>query len=335
MLRRNEGGTVALDPIDLHRQAVVVDAHCDTILHVARGRRRLGVPSDEGHLDLPRLLKGGVDVQFFALYIEPEYKPDRGLKRVLEHLDTFYQELEDNHDALFLITDKGQLPRAGQQDRVGAVLAIEGGEAIGDSLAALRALYRLGVRSLGLTWNQRNLIADGVGESRSGGGLTNFGLKVVKECNRLGILIDVSHLSVRGFWDVLEASEQPVIASHSNARAMCDHPRNLDDDQIKALAAAGGVMGMNFAPAFLRADGKATLQDVIRHISYIAELVGPDHVGLGSDFDGIRNTPRGLEDVSRLPALTEALLEHGFSPAEVRKILGENFLRVMDQVWRS
>lgn len=335
---------------ELHRRALVVDGHVDTLLSIASGERTLAERSTKGHVDLPRLAEGGVDVQFFACYIEPQHKPDRGLRRAMQLIDVFHRELAANQDRMVPVLKAADFEAAKGAGKVGAVLAIEGGEAVGDDLAALRNLHRLGLRSLGLVWNQRNLIADGVGEVRTHGGLTNFGVEVVKECNRLGILVDVSHLSDEGFWDVLGVSTKPIVATHSNSRAVCEHRRNLTDDQVRALAKNGGVMGMNFAPSFLgnldtpgfeakseqayrrMVKGKTSVDSVVRHIDHLMELVGPDHVGLGSDFDGSGATPDGLEDVSRLPALSEALLARGYDEEVIEKILGRNFLRVFREV---
>ncbi|MEW6546630.1 MAG: dipeptidase [Bacillota bacterium] len=319
------------DPEELHRDCVVVDGHCDTVLRLWQSRASLEERRQDGHLDLPRLREGGVDVQVFACYIEPEFKPDRGLQRALQLVDLFYRQLE-GCPGLRLVRSSADIEEAGRQGQVGAILAIEGGEGIGDDLAYLRTLYRLGVRLITLTWNQRNLIADGVGEERTGGGLSTFGVQVVQEMNRLGMLVDVSHLSEAGFWHVVETCQGPFVASHSCCRALCDHRRNLSDDQIRALARAGGLVGINFAPAFLREDGQASWEDVLRHIDHVVSLVGPDHVGLGSDYDGIPATPLGLEDASRLPVLTRGMLERGYSEEDIRKILGGNFLRVIKQV---
>lgn len=324
----------------LHQDAIVVDTHCDTLLRVL-GRSpyrrqqpyKLGERNAEGHLDLPRMQEGGVDVQFFAAYIEPIYKPDRSLKRAMQLFDAFFTELEANSDRMLMATTVDDIMKAKEQGKVAAVLAIEGGEALEGDLGVLRMFHRLGVRSIGLTWNQRNDIADGVGDARSKGGLSEFGAAVVQEMNRLGILVDVSHLSDPGFWDVIEISTQPIIASHSNARAVCNHRRNLTDEQIKALAKNGGVMGMNFAAAFVKEDGKPTIDDLLDHIDHIVQLVGPEHVGLGSDFDGIGATPEGLTDVTKMPLITEGLCRRGYSDEHIRLILGGNYFRVFRQVW--
>ncbi len=325
----------------LHQDALVIDTHCDTLLRVLgrnpyrqqQGAYRLHDRHTEGHIDLPRLKEGGVDVQFFAAYIEPIYKPDRSLKRAMQIFDAFYTELDANPDSMLLATTVQDIITAKEQGKVAAVMAIEGGESLEGDLGVLRMFHRLGVRSIGLTWNERNDIADGVGDSRSKGGLSVFGAAVIEEMNRLGILVDVSHLSDPGFWDVIEISKHPIIASHSNARAVCNHRRNLDDEQIKALAKNGGVMGMNFAANFVREDGKPTLADLLDHIDHIVQLVGPHHVGLGSDFDGIGAAPEGLHDVSAMPIITEGLLKRGYSDEHIRLILGGNYLRVFQEVW--
>lgn len=324
---------IDIDPgLQLHFSTIVVDAHIDTILDIAAGRRRLGERSTSGHADLPRLQEGGVNVQVFAHFIEPDYKPDRSLPRFLQLLDVFLREAEENDHFMQVVSGFHDLQQAVQAGKLAAVISVEGGEALAGSIEVLRIFHRLGVRSLGLTWNESNDIADGIDAGPAAKGLTNFGRRVIQEMNRLGMLIDVSHLAEPGFWDVIHLSNKPVIASHSNARAVCDHVRNLNDDQIKALAENGGVMGLNFCPPFID-PGHATIDRLVDHVDHILDLVGDDHLGLGSDFDGIMSTPTGLEDVSKLPRLTEKLLSRGYKEETVRKILGKNFLRVFKEVW--
>ncbi len=310
---------------------IAFDAHCDSILDVVAGRRSLGLRSTEGHIDLPRLRLGNVGVQFFSCFVEQAYKPDRSLVRVLQIIETFHSELDAN-PGLVLIRSKSDLDRIGDDGPVGAVLSLEGAEPIGTELVLLRLLFRLGVRSIGLVWNHRNMIGDGVGDARANGGLTSFGVEVVKEMNRLGMVVDVSHLNERGFWDVLSITDSPIIASHSNARSLCDHPRNLTDDQIKKLAENGGVIGVNFYPLFLSTEGKASIENVIQHIEHICEVGGVESVGLGSDFDGIDKVPEGLEDVTCVPRIAEALLNRGFSDREVGLIMGGNMKRLLRAV---
>jgi len=322
-------------------RAPVVDAHCDTLLKVEPGAgRRLGTRRTDTQVDLPRLVEAGVAGQFFACYIEPEYLNGRALERVLVLIERFYTEAEAYPDLLRPVTGAAGIRMCHRERKVGGLLTVEGGEVLQGNLEVLGALYRLGVRSITLTWNFRNTIADGVWEARTGGGLTRFGVEVVQEMGRLGMLVDVSHLSEAGFWDVLEVARGPVVATHSNARAVCDHPRNLSDAQIKALASSGGVIGLNSAPAFVRPPGSqegaggtsARLADLLDHADHVIGLVGPDHLGLGLDLDGISRTLEDFGDVSRLPALVQGLLERGHSEETVTKVLGGNFLRVMERV---
>jgi membrane dipeptidase len=319
-----------------------VDAHIDTLLEImvppARPikvptPRKFGERSSKGHVDLPRLLESGVDLQIFAVYIQPEYKIERALHRALQVIDRFYKELHDHEDKMMLFTKVSDVREAEKHGKIAAMLSIEGGEAVEADLGILRMLHRLGLRAMTLTWNERNQIADGAGEGRTKGGLTNFGVELVKEMNNIGMVVDVSHLSDPGFFDVIETTTKPVIASHSNCRAICNHRRNLTDDMIKILADNGGVMGMNFSAAFVDENKeKATLERVLDHVDHIVKVASVDHVGIGSDFDGIENTPKGLEDVTRMPYLTEGLLKRGYKEDDIRKILGENFLRVFSEV---
>lgn len=317
----------------IHQKATVFDGHCDTILEVLNHKRSLGSRTLVGHLDIPRMKEGGVDVQFFAVFIEDIYKPDRSLKRTLQLIDCFYKEIEKNQDDISLVTNYNQIGEVNSAGKIAAILSIEGGEALEGDLGVLRVLYKLGVRLLTLTWNQRNQIADGIGESRTGSGLTKFGLKVIDEMNRLGMLIDVSHLSETGFWDVIKRSKAPIVASHSNCYALCPHLRNLKDKQIKALADKGGVIGITFVPNFLTQEKrKTTVGDVVKHIDYLVEKVGVDYIGLGSDFDGTGGLPLGLEGVDKVPNITGELLDRGYKEKDIKKILGENFLRVFKEV---
>jgi membrane dipeptidase len=277
--------------------------------------------------------EGGVDVQFFAIFIEDIYKPERSLKRTLQLIDCFYKEIEKNQDDISLVTNYNQIEEVNRAGKIAAILSIEGGEALEGDLGALRVLYKLGVRLLTLTWNQRNQIADGIWESRAGSGLTEFGIKVIDEMNDLRMLIDVSHLSETGFLDVIKKSKAPIVASHSNCYALCPHLRNLKDEQIKALADKGGVIGITFVPDFLTQEKRKTIvKDVVTHIDYLAEKAGIDCVGLGSDFDGTDDLPLGLEGVDKIPNITKELLDRDYKEREIEKILGGNFLRVFKKV---
>lgn len=314
----------------LHRESVVVDAHCDTLTAMLGQNRRLGEFSGGGQSDLPRLKDGGVKLQFFAAFIAPKFKT-LAVRRTLELIDLFYRETEENKKAVMPVKNWVEINEALASGKIAALLAIEGGEALEGSIGVLRMLHRLGVRGLTLTWNGRNELGDGVGEEGTGGGLTSFGVAVVEEMNRLGMLVDVSHLSEKGFWDVMSVSGQPVIASHSNCRALCDHPRNVNDEQIRAMAEKGGVMGITFVPDFLGGE-KPSVKEVLDHIGHAVSVGGVDCVGLGSDFDGTDNLPAGLEDSARIPAVTSGLMDRGYGDDAIKKILGGNFLRVIGQV---
>ena len=317
----------------IHQKAIIFDGHCDTILEVMNHKRSLEKKSTTGHLDIPRMKEGGVDVQFFAIFIEDIYKPERSLKRTLQLIDCFYKEIEKNQDDISLVTNYNQIEEVNRAGKIAAILSIEGGEALEGDLGALRVLYKLGVRLLTLTWNQRNQIADGIWESRAGSGLTEFGIKVIDEMNDLGMLIDVSHLLETGFWDVVKRSKTPIVASHSNCYALCPHLRNLKDEQIKALVDKGGVIGITFVPDFLTQEKRKTIvKDVVTHIDYLVEKTGIDCVGLGSDFDGTDDLPLGLEGVDKIPNITKELLDRGYKEREIEKILGGNFLRVFKEV---
>ena len=326
--------------LEIHKNAGFVVTHVDTLLDVVGKSRSLGARSDKGHVDIPRMIEGKVNVIVFAAWCSPsphfetEYQnriEHTPLKRAMQLFDAFYLELEKNKDTLALATKYSDIVNINKSGKIAAMLSIEGGEALEGKLEALRFFYRLGLRSMCLTWNPRNEIADGVGELRTNSILTNFGVNVVKEMNKLGVVIDLSHITEAAFFDVLDLSTQPVILSHSNAYSVCDHVRNATDRQIKTLADKGGVIGINFAPSFL-SKGQADVETVLDHIDYITRLVGMDYVGIGTDFDGIDHVPIGLGDVSKLPNITQGLIKRGYSVEDIGKILGENFLRVFKKV---
>jgi membrane dipeptidase len=315
--------------LDIHRAATVVDLHVDTLLDLAAGKRDLDGASSGGHVDLPRLRQGGVDVQVFAAFIHPQ-EAKRGFSRAHELISAFDEALARHPEQITHARTVAEIETAGQAGKIAAVLAIEnGGDAIEGIPERVDDLYARGVRMMGLTWNQANAMGDGVLESRHGG-LTNAGRQMLERMEDLRIIIDVSHLSEPTFWDVLDATRGPLVASHSDATTVCDHRRNLTDAQLRALARRGGVVGINFYPAFL---GEATLDRVIAHIEHMVDVMGPDHIALGSDFDGISQVPAGLEDVSRMPNVTQALLARGYSVPDISKILGANALRLFKQVW--
>ena len=316
----------------LHCDAIVIDGHCDAVGDVLAGKRTLAERSALGHVDLPRLHEGGVTAQVFACFT-PVHEYHRGATRhALTQIETLLQAADASPDHLLLARGAADIRRAKAEGKVAAILGLEGAEPLADSLDLLRLFYRLGVRVLGLTWNFRNAVADGVMEGAAAQGLTPFGRQVVAECNRLGIVLDVSHLAPAGVTDVLALSNCPVIASHSNAAALFNHYRNLSDAQIAALAAGGGLIGVTFVNAFLHAPAdEATLGHVLDQIDYLVDVAGPQHVMLGSDFDGAV-MPQGLEDATRYPALTAGMLDRGHSPDVVRQVLGLNFMRVFETV---
>ncbi len=328
-----------MDAQTLHQQSIIIDGHCDTLMNLQM--RSDGFPpalkqmeENKGHIDLERLKQGGITAQNFACYLSDQFLPARAVRETLRMIDTFYRWQEENAADLCLATCAADIERAKAEGRVAGLLSLEGAEGLEGDLGVLRMFYRLGVRWIGLTWNRRNHAADGLSESRTGGGLTEFGVKLVHEMNRLGMLVDIAHLAPKGVEDVFALCEGPVIASHANARALCDIPRNLTDEQLERLAASGGVVGVVFVPSFItRGEEPATLDMLLDHIDHIVRVAGIDHVGLGSDWDGFFSPPPvGLQDVSQTPNLTAGLLKRGYSAEAVQKILGGNWLRVIRQV---
>jgi membrane dipeptidase len=323
----------------IHKAALVVDTHCDTLMKFmpqlsgSPPARCLGERSDCGHIDLPRLIEGGVDCQTFAVYTGRRVNQPGATMTALKMIDVFYSECDAN-DGIVPVYSHDEILGAQKAGKVAALLAIEGAESLQGDLGVLRVLYRLGVRMLSFTWNWRTPFADGLDAKRSEGKLTDLGVDALREMERLGMVLDVSHISDSCFWDVVDLKEGAFIASHSNCRDVCDHQRNLTDDMIRALADHGGVMGMNFAPSFVDKD-EATVERMVDHIDHIVDLVGPDHVGLGSDFDGIGSTPVGLEDASKMPNITRELVRREYSDDDVVKILGGNYLRVFKEILRD
>jgi len=311
----------------VHQEAAVVDLHNDVLLEAA-AKRDITVRSSTGHSDLPRLREGGVDVQCFALFVHPK-DAGHGFERVMELLDAFDRLAAANHAVLGSATSVAEIARLQQAGRLAAVLAIWNGSALGGDVDHLDAVYQRGVRMMSLTWNNSNGLADGAMESRHGG-LTPLGRQVLTRMQQLGMIVDVSHLSAKSFWDVLAATQGPIVATHSNAAALTPHPRNLDDEQLRALARRGGVAGVNFYPTFT---GGPALARILDHIAYMIKVMGPDHVALGSDFDGFGGRVSDLEDVAYLPNLTAGLLDRGYDAKTITRILGGNALRVFREIW--
>jgi len=310
----------------IHEEAVIVDSHNDTIIAHKRLGISLKMRTDKTQVDLPRLREAGVNVSFFAVDVTLAIK--NYLTYALDAFGFFEKVLESSKDEVLIIGTEKDLFETLRKGNLAVILAIENSDAVEGSLNILRMLFKLGVRSIGLTHNPRSLAADGVGESRTGGGLTNFGVQLIEEMNNLGILVDLAHISEKGFWDALEVSRKPVIVSHGNCKALCDHRRNLTDEQIRGLASKRGVIGVTFVPAFVD-EKKPSISRLIDHIDHIVDIAGVDYVGIGSDFDGGGTL---LKDVTELPKITENLLERGYAEKEVKKILGGNFLRVLSEV---
>jgi membrane dipeptidase len=301
----------------------IIDLHCDALLKLSEAKGALRF-ADSKELDTnkSRLQKGKVIVQCFAIFIEPDIPSDQKFQCVLEQIDYFYEEVLGKNPEMKHIKQWSDFEQL-KNGEIGAMLTLEGVDAIGNDLTRLRILFQLGVRSVGLTWNNANLAADGAGEPR-GGGLTLFGKELVKLNNEHRVLTDVSHLSERAFWDVLDIAMYPI-ASHSNSRRLCDHPRNLYDQQATEMFNKGGMIHVVYCPPFVTKDGNATVSDVVKHIDHFCTLGGVKQVGLGSDFDGISTFVKGLEDASMSQNLINELLKH-FKEEEVRGFAYQNFL---------
>lgn len=323
-----------IDPSQLHFNSIVFDGHCDFLHHTSRDGRRFDQRLDVGHIDLPRMRQGGVTAQIFAVWdywaeLPPDHNPTL---ESLRQVDAFYHMADLCGDLFMPATRATDVEGAQAEGKVAGILSLEGAEPLSGELALLRVYHRLGVRCLGLTWDYRNLAGDGVGVVNPGG-LTDFGRALVREANRLGIMVDIAHLPPRGVEDVLQIAQGPVIDTHANAHALCSHRRNLTDAQLDALAASGGVVCVAFVPVFIADQpAGASLEGVLDHVDYIVRCIGVDHVGIGSDFDGYDEVTLGLEDVSHFPALTAGLAARGYDPISIRKILGLNLLRVFRQV---
>ena len=329
---------------ELHKNNINIDGHCDTLMKVTDGILDFGkgfqAPEDPceakniySHIDLPRLIQGGTTTQTFACFIEKKYLPGEATKQAMKMFDALYSMEENNPDQFEMVRNAADIRKVKAAGKIGGFLALEGAESLEGEIAVLRNMYRLGLRQVGLTWNWRNQAADGLGELRTGGGLTEFGVDLVKEANRLGIILDIAHLAPAGVKDILEISEQPIVDSHCGAKGLTDHIRNLDDAQLDGVAKNGGLVCVTFVHYFISdKPEEASIEDVLNHIDYISKRIGVEHVGIGSDYDGIDKYLTGLEDVSKMPALTAGLAERGYSDEEIAKIMGGNYLRIIEQV---
>lgn len=364
--------------LKLHRSAIVIDTHNDITTMMMDDGYDIGTSSvGKYHTDLARMKEGGLTAEFFSVYVDKKYAANGSARRALDQIDLVYRAAERYPNQIMMATSAADIRRAKKQGKLAALMGIEGGHAIENSLMALRDFYRLGVRYMTLTHNNTNDWADSSRDEPKHNGLTDFGKDVVREMNRLGMLVDVSHVSDKTMSDVLDISTAPIIASHSSARALSNHPRNIPDDLLRRIAKNGGVVMVNFYPAFIDqkyldadrardvrlkpqlddldkrfkddptrlADERKKLMDanplpqtplsvLIDHIDHIVKIAGIDHVGIGSDFDGVPSLPVGMEDISKLPNITYELLRRGYSEKDIRKILGENFLRVFAEAER-
>ncbi|MGH9942179.1 MAG: membrane dipeptidase [Pyrinomonadaceae bacterium] len=357
---------------EIQRKAIVVDSHNDILSMMTDDNYDLGMSSvGKYHTDLARMKQGGVSAEFFSVYIDRSYVAKSGsARRALDMIDYVYRAAERYPNDLSMAYSVADIRRAKKQGKIAALMGIEGGHAIEDSLMALRDFYRLGVRYMTLTHNNTNNWADACCDAARHGGLSDFGREVVAEMNRMGMLVDISHVSDETMSDVLDVARAPVIASHSSARALGNRPRNIPDDLLRRIAKNGGVVMVNFFPLFIdqkaidasnaRAERLKPQLDALReqykdeqkrlqeeidklnaanplpetplsvlvdHFDHIAKVAGVDHVGIGSDFDGVTSLPQDMQDIAQLPNLTYELLRRGYSEQDVRKILGENFLR--------
>lgn len=312
----------------------ICDCHCDTLTELYN--KNASLYENEQHFDIKRQIAIGGGLQFCAIYVPTEvFRYQGGLRYTLCLLDKYNQEIKKLHENGIDVLQVRTAEDAGNvlKHKAATLLAIEEGGAIDGSLEALRCLYELGVRAMTLTWSNRNDIADGINEEATGSGLTLFGKQVVAEMNRLGMLVDVSHISTAGFWSVIETSTKPIIATHSNAKSLCAHPRNLNDEQIKALAQNGGLAGITFAGQFLEEDWRnACIESVYKHIDYMLNLIGnDDHIGFGSDFDGISHPPYNIQGVQDYKPLIDYLSKY-YSDETINKITHQNVINLLQKV---
>jgi membrane dipeptidase len=362
----------------LHFSSLIIDTHDDTTQRLLTPGFDIGVRHNDGGIDIPRMREGNLGGIFFAIWMSGAVTGPEAVKRSLDQIDAVHEMVRTHAKDLAFCTTAAEIRRAHADGKIAVLIGVEGGHMIASDLSVLRSYFQLGARYMTLTHSVNDEWADSSTDKPAHNGLTDFGKDVVREMNRLGMMVDISHVADKTFYDALEISKAPMIASHSSCRALCDHPRDMTDDMIKALAAKGGVIQINYYVGFLSqeyrdamkaspdldkqmqaeiekrcgpnedcqlitgdklvreavAAGKlprVSWEKIIEHIDHAVKLVGAEHVGLGSDFDGA-NMPFGMEDASDLPKITEALLKKGYSEADIRKILGENTLRVMEQV---
>jgi membrane dipeptidase len=372
----------------IHESAIVVDTHADTPQRFLDDNFDIGNtdPKDIGHLSLDKARAGNLGAEFFSIWVDPETNQGHYAKHTLELIDTVYEQAARHPGLMMMAFSVADIERAHKQKKLAALMGIEGGHSIENNIRVLRDYYRLGVRYMTLSWSNTNEWADSSGDIddpkiQHHNGLTDFGKQVVAEMNRLGMIVDISHVADKTFWDAIAVTKAPVIASHSSARALSNAPRNMTDDMLRAVAKNGGVVDVNFYSGFddqsywntnkaqekerdaavkqyldkLKAEGKTPsymdeeriqrqwmakiprppFKVLIDQIDHIAKVAGVDHVGLGSDFDGVSGqTPEGMDSAADLPKITQWLLDRGYSAEDIHKILGGNVLRVFAEVER-
>lgn len=314
---------------------LLVDLHTDALYEHVLGRKDITQRSDQGHLDLPRMKEGGVNGQIFAVWVSPtELKPGEYCDFALQGADAFDRVCAQCPETVAPARTPDEFRQATTAGRVGAVLGVEGGHALEGKLGNLDRFFERGVRVLTLTWCNSNELGDSGGDDdKPHNGLSELGRQAVRRMNELGMIVDVSHAADKTVFDILDTSLSPVIASHSGVRARRDFNRNLTDQQIRAIGANGGLIGVVFLPHFLREpEEEASIEDVLACIDHICQLAGPDHAAYGSDFDGYGGALAGLEDVTKMPALAAGLRRRGYTESDIAKIAGLNFLRVWDAV---
>ncbi len=382
------GAPVSAKAKAIHDSAIVVDTHADTPQRFLDEGFDIGStdPNDTGHISLDKVRRGNLGAEFFSIWVDPETNQGHYAKHTFDLIDSVYEQAAQYPDRMVMAFSVADIERAHREHKLAALMGIEGGHSIENDVHLLRDYYRLGVRYMTLSWSNTNEWADSSGDItdekvQHHNGLTDFGKQVVLEMNRLGMMVDISHVADKTFYDAIATTKAPVIASHSSARALVDAPRNMTDDMLKAVAKNGGVVQVNFYSAFddedfrkaqaaqakdaaaaqqkylddLKAAGKTPtyldsdkierewmvkiprppLKSLIDHIDHIAKVAGVDHVGLGSDFDGVSGaTPAGIDSAADLPKITQALLDRGYSATDIKKILGGNLLRVFGEVER-
>jgi len=387
-LCQSPGGTISARAHAIHDSAIVVDTHADTPQRFLDENYDIGTTDakDIGHISLDKARAGNLGAEFFSIWVEPKTNQGHFAQHTLDLIDSVYQQAARHPDRMMMAFSVADIERAHKEKKLAALMGIEGGHSIENDIHLLRDFYRLGVRYMTLSWSNTNEWADSSGDIEDAkvehhNGLSDFGKQVVTEMNRLGMMVDISHVADKTFYDAIATTKAPVIASHSSARALTNHPRNMTDDMLRAVSKNGGVVQVNFYSAFIDEDYRKAaeaqkkdadaavdnliaarkaagqpvayvdidrlqrewsakiprppLKSLIDHIDHIAKTAGVDHVGLGSDFDGVSGaTPEGIDSAAYLPRITQALLDRGYTAGDIHKILGGNLLRVFAEVER-